>query len=186
VYCYITHSGILHSSVVEGDVSGSRYYDNIKLNTVTCMSMAIDGFELLIGFIEHLYTQLVTTSNCSTIANSHFSVRYTKVFSACCIFIGCHLVMASSAITSSASTFMSLLAGNRLTTQSLLQLSPRLACISHKLHTLLTAISRLACSCSYSSLCSLRTDGTKNTIPLLLFNYCLGDHAVNTYPLFSL
>jgi hypothetical protein len=29
------------------------------------------GFGLVTGFIEHLYTQLVTTSNYSAIANSH-------------------------------------------------------------------------------------------------------------------
>jgi hypothetical protein len=32
------------------------------------------GFGLVTGFIEHLYTQFVTTSNCSTIANSHSAI----------------------------------------------------------------------------------------------------------------
>jgi hypothetical protein len=35
---------------------------------VTCMRVTIDG---VIAFIAHLYTQLVTTSNYSAIANSH-------------------------------------------------------------------------------------------------------------------
>jgi hypothetical protein len=33
------------------------------------------GLGLLIEFIEHLYTQLVTTSNCSAIANSDFAIH---------------------------------------------------------------------------------------------------------------
>jgi hypothetical protein len=33
------------------------------------------GFGLVIGFIENLYTQLVTTSNCSDTANSHSAIH---------------------------------------------------------------------------------------------------------------
>jgi hypothetical protein len=29
------------------------------------------AFGLVIGFIAHLYTQFITTGNCSTVANSH-------------------------------------------------------------------------------------------------------------------
>jgi hypothetical protein len=35
------------------------------------------GFGLVIGFIEHLYTQLITVSKCSAIANSHTAVQYS-------------------------------------------------------------------------------------------------------------
>jgi hypothetical protein len=35
------------------------------------------GFGLVIGFTEHLYTQLVTISNCSVIANSHPAIHYS-------------------------------------------------------------------------------------------------------------
>jgi hypothetical protein len=36
---------------------------------------------LLIGFIAHSYTQLVTTSNCSVIANSHSTIHYSTYLS---------------------------------------------------------------------------------------------------------
>jgi hypothetical protein len=35
------------------------------------------GFGLVIGFIEHLYTQLATTSNCSIITNSQSPIHYS-------------------------------------------------------------------------------------------------------------
>jgi hypothetical protein len=40
------------------------------------------GFGLVIGFIAHLYTQLVTASDYSAIANSHFySLQHTFKYS---------------------------------------------------------------------------------------------------------
>jgi hypothetical protein len=39
------------------------------------------GFGSVIGFIEHLYTQLLTIINCSAITNSHtlqFTIAHTK------------------------------------------------------------------------------------------------------------
>jgi hypothetical protein len=80
-------------------------------------------FELVIGFIELL--QNVTTINYSANANSHSAVHYSmyEIFSVCCIFTGCPLVTASNAVASSASVFTSLLAGNCLTTYSMLQLT---------------------------------------------------------------
>jgi hypothetical protein len=35
------------------------------------------GFGLVTLFIEHLYTQPITTSNCSTLANSH-TLQFTR------------------------------------------------------------------------------------------------------------
>jgi hypothetical protein len=35
------------------------------------------GFELVIGFTAHLYTQFITTSNYSDIANSHTAIYYS-------------------------------------------------------------------------------------------------------------
>jgi hypothetical protein len=43
--------------------------------------MTIDGIGLVIGFIEHLYTQLLTTSNYSAVSDSHtlqFTTAHTK------------------------------------------------------------------------------------------------------------
>jgi hypothetical protein len=77
------------------------------------------GFGMVIGCIEHL--QIVTTSNYSTIANSHATAS-TKS-SVCSILTGCHLVTASKAVASSASVFRSLLAGDCLTTKLSLSLS---------------------------------------------------------------
>jgi hypothetical protein len=60
------------------------------------------GFGLVTGFIEHLY--IVTTSNCSAIANSH-TQQFTRArtnFSVCCVFTG---YLAFSAVASSASVF---------------------------------------------------------------------------------
>jgi hypothetical protein len=47
------------------------------------------GFGLVIGFIAHLYTQLVTTSNYSAIANSRtlqFTTEHIYVSSVCLSF----------------------------------------------------------------------------------------------------
>jgi hypothetical protein len=55
-----------------------------------------------------------------------------------------------------------LLTGDCLTTNSVHQLTPRLAAISHQSPTLLTAFSRLSPNSSCSSLYSLGTDRTQN------------------------
>jgi hypothetical protein len=41
--------------------------------------VTIFGVWIVNGFTEHLYTQLVTTSNCSTIANSHSAIHYSTL-----------------------------------------------------------------------------------------------------------
>jgi hypothetical protein len=76
------------------------------------------GFGLVTGFIEHL--QIVTTRNCSAIANSHSTIHYIThwVFSVCCIFTGCCLVIAANAVASSASVFTPSLASDCLMTCS--------------------------------------------------------------------
>jgi hypothetical protein len=64
----------------------------------------IMGFGLVIGFIDHM--QIVTTSNCSPITNSHtlqFAVARIK-FSQF-VFTSVHLVMAPNNADSSASEF---------------------------------------------------------------------------------
>jgi hypothetical protein len=74
------------------------------------------GFGLVIQFIQHLYTQIVTTINCSAIANSHtlqFTTTRNESSQFARIFPDCRLVTASSA-----SVFTSSLAGDCLTTNS--------------------------------------------------------------------
>jgi hypothetical protein len=57
------------------------------------------GFGLDIGVIDHLYTQLVTTSNYSAIANFHtlqITSVHAKYFSVCNVFASSCLVMVSN------------------------------------------------------------------------------------------
>jgi hypothetical protein len=91
-----------------------------------------------------------------------------KVFSVCCIFTGCHLVMASNIVASLAFKFTSLLASHCLTIQSLLQLinsqaGSHLTSTSYSSHGSLKT--RLSCNHSCSSVYSLGTDHIENTSP---------------------
>jgi hypothetical protein len=55
------------------------------------------GYGLDIGFIDHLYTPLGTTSNYSATANlrnSQITTAPTKPFPACCVFTSCSLAVA--------------------------------------------------------------------------------------------
>jgi hypothetical protein len=64
------------------------------------------GFELVHGFIDHLYTPLGTTSNYSATANLHNSQNATapeKLLPACCAFTSRSLAMACNHGDSSAS-----------------------------------------------------------------------------------
>jgi hypothetical protein len=64
-------------------------------------------FELDIGFIDHLYTRLGTTSNYSAADNLHNSqttTAHAKPFPACCVFTSRSLATASNSGNSSAST----------------------------------------------------------------------------------
>jgi hypothetical protein len=61
-------------------------------------------FGLVIGFIDHLYTRLLITSNYSAIADLHSSNITTapaKPFRACCVFTSRSLTTASITADSS-------------------------------------------------------------------------------------
>jgi hypothetical protein len=82
-----------------------------------------------------------------------------EVFSVCCIFTGCRLITASNAAASLTSVFTCLLAGDWLTTNSLLKLTNAQAG-GHLLPNPNSFYCRnRSCSSSYS----LGTDHTENT-----------------------
>jgi hypothetical protein len=75
------------------------------------------GFALDFGFIDHLYTQLGTTSNYSALANIHHSqitTAHAKYFPARSVFTSSCLVTASNNGYSSASALWSYLNGDYL------------------------------------------------------------------------
>jgi hypothetical protein len=116
-------------------------------NIITWFSVTIKGFGLVTGFIEHI--QIVTTSIYSAIANSHtlwsllqdvlslLSLPYLHQSLPNHGCQQCPLLPCSS--------------------------SYGLATVPQLIPSLLTAISRLPCNCSWSSLYNLDTDRTENT-----------------------
>jgi hypothetical protein len=105
------------------------------------------GFGLVNGFTGHL--QMVTTSNYSTIANSH-TLQFTTARTSLLSLLYLHCLSPDNGfqrVASSVSVFTSLLAGDCLTTTP----------------TLLTVVSRLSCNSSCSSFYSLGTDYIENT-----------------------
>jgi hypothetical protein len=69
------------------------------------MIESLEGFRLVDGFIDHLYTRLVSKSNCSAPALLHESQITTasaKPFPACRIFTNRSLATASNSEDSSA------------------------------------------------------------------------------------
>jgi hypothetical protein len=77
---------------------------------VTCRSDCRRGFGLCIEFIDHLYTQLGTSSNYSAIANLYtlkITTAHAKSFPACCVFTSRSLVTVSNSGDSSASALKS-------------------------------------------------------------------------------
>jgi hypothetical protein len=90
---------------------------------------------LVIGFIEHFYTQLVTTRNYSAIANSHtlqFTTARTYVFSSCCVFTNRFLVTASNGGRSPSSEFSKLPASHSNSSQGLNCGSPQTESLTHQ------------------------------------------------------
>jgi hypothetical protein len=79
---------------------------------------------MVIGLIKYLYTQLVTASNYSAIANLH-TLQITRAHAkpSQSAFTSCFLVTDLNNGDSSASVLMSLLSGKYPTTNYLLQLS---------------------------------------------------------------
>jgi hypothetical protein len=160
---------------------------HLQIYTVTCMSDYKWAFGLVIGFIAHFCTQLVTTGNYSAAANSHSanSLQHTLKSSQPAVFTS-FLVTASNGGRSPSSGFPNYpldqlpasdsngsqgLNGSgpvthapthQLTHSTLLVI--RLTTISHQPLTLLTAISRLASNGSWPSLYSLATDRTENIV----------------------
>jgi hypothetical protein len=67
------------------------------------MSDSRRGFGLDIKFIDHSYTRLGTTSNCSVIAKLHnlqITTAHAKSFASCRVFTSCSLVTASNRLKS--------------------------------------------------------------------------------------
>jgi hypothetical protein len=86
------------------------------------------GFGLDIGFIDHLYTRLVSTSNYSAITNLHNSqntTEHTKPFPACCVFISHSLATVSNSVDSSTSRTQVLSSQTHIELTRLPQLSSR-------------------------------------------------------------
>jgi hypothetical protein len=85
------------------------------------------GFELDIGFIDHLYTRLGTTRNYSVTANlynSQITTAPAKHFPACYVFTSRSLVTASNSGDSSVSALKSSLNGGSLPTVPFLHRIP--------------------------------------------------------------
>jgi hypothetical protein len=85
------------------------------------------GFGFDIGFIHHLFTQLGTTSNYSTILNLHtlqITTAHAKSFPACCVFTSRSLVTAPNSGDSSVFAPKSTLNDGFLPTDSFLHWLP--------------------------------------------------------------
>jgi hypothetical protein len=101
---------------------------NHTTNIVSCMCMRDyrRGFGLDIGFIDHLYTRLGSTSKYSVTAylhNSHITTAHGNSLPACCVF-NRSLVTTSNNWDSSASALKSSLNGGALPTSSFLHRIP--------------------------------------------------------------
>jgi hypothetical protein len=112
-----------------------------------------------LGFIAHLYTQLVTTNNYSAIANSLQNVRSLLSL------LYLHRLSPGNGFQrrSFLSFHVHFLTDRQPSHNSLLRLTPRLAAISHQLPTLLTAVSTLSSKGSWPSLYNLGTYRTENS-----------------------
>jgi hypothetical protein len=128
------------------------------------------GFGLDIGFIDHLYTQLVSTSNYTAIADLstlQITTADAKSFPDCCVFTSRSLVTTSNSGDSSASALKFSLNSDSLPIDSLLHRFPW-TCAGNAVHSRMLTVyagtcltSRSLAAAVYSCLlriCSLVTD----------------------------
>jgi hypothetical protein len=116
-----------------------NHLNHIGNYIATCMCVTIDG--VWIGeYIDHFTTRFVITNNYNAIANLHtlqITAANTKSSRACNVFTRRFLVTDFNTGYSCDSGLKSCLNGGCLPTASVLQLTPRLAAISHQLPNLL-------------------------------------------------
>jgi hypothetical protein len=116
------------------------------------------GFGLVSEIIEHLQIELQVTIALSLIHTLCSSLQHIlRLFNLLCLY----QLLPGDGSSDSMLTFLP--AGDCLTTNSLLQPTPRLVAISHQSPTLLTAISRPSSNSSWPLLYSLGKDHTENT-----------------------
>jgi hypothetical protein len=118
---------------------------------------------MIIGFIEHLYPQLQVTIALSLIHTFCSLLQHVRNLLSLLYLHRLSPDNGLQSVASSASVFTSLLAGDWLTTNSLLQLT-------HKSRTLLTAISSLSRNQSQTHIATDGQSVSKSWCHLLLFD----------------
>jgi hypothetical protein len=72
---------IIHGSPSHYASEEFGLYRKAKLNILSRDRVTIHGVWIVTEYMEHLCTQLLTTSNCSAIANSHSEIHYSAELS---------------------------------------------------------------------------------------------------------